>query len=127
MASLKTRSGYIVAVVVVAALGMFAVTSALADPYFNSSEPGCSGSDPNVLMCDDFEDGSWYVTDGDTAGGMANPDNDGWGGTIYANPITPAKAIRCGAGVTPFGNCAADGGFHEGQGGRNMALHWFKT
>ena len=64
--------------------------AASADPYFNSTEPGCDGSDPNVLTCDDFEDGDWYVTDGDTAGGLANPDNDGWGGTIYANPITPS-------------------------------------
>jgi len=103
---------------------------ATAGPYFNSSEPGCNGSDSNVLFCDDFESGTWYVTDGDAAGGMTNPANKGWGGTIYANPITPAGAIRCGAGVTPFGNCAADGGFHDPaqtEGGRNMALHRLKT
>jgi hypothetical protein len=102
-------------------------TPANAGPYFNSSESGCSGSDPNVLLCDDFEDGTWYVTNGDTSGGITNPDNDGWGATIYANPITPPGAIRCGPGVTPFGNCAANGGTKTGVGGRNMALHWFKT
>jgi hypothetical protein len=100
---------------------------AVADPYFNSTEPGCNGSDPNVLMCDDFEDGDWYVLDADTSGGGANAANDGWHGSIYANPITPAKAIRCGAGVTPFGACAADGGTHRGEGGRNMAQHYLKT
>src|SRR3989442_15529281 len=28
--------------------------------YFNSSEPGGNGSDPNVLWCDGFERGSWF-------------------------------------------------------------------
>jgi hypothetical protein len=105
------------------ALTALVTTAAGAHPYFNSSEPGCSGSDPNVLMCDDFEDGVWYGRDGD----HQTEADDGWFGTIYANPITPANAIRCGAGVTPFGNCAASGGAHSGQGGRNMAQHRLKT
>jgi len=98
--------------------------------YFNSSESGCDGSDPNVLMCEDFEHngsggtpGTWYVNDGD----HATSADKGWFGTIYANPITPAGAIRCGTGVTPFGNCAGAGGTHQGQGGRNMAQHRLKT
>src|SRR5262245_56742394 len=89
------------------ALALIAATAAgaSAGPYYNSAESGCNGSDPNVLLCEDFESGVWYATDGDTNGGPTNPANKGWGGTIYANPITPANAIRCGAGVTPFGNC----------------------
>src|SRR3989344_5770733 len=74
--------------------------------YLNSAEPGCDGTDSNVLLCDDFEDGDWYVTDGDNMVAA----NDGWFGTIYANPITPAGAIFFGIGVNPFGGCAANGG-----------------
>ena len=62
-----------------------------ADPFFNSSEPGCDGSDPNVLWCDDFEDGDWVQTD---SGGYRDgniitptaetyPPNDGWAGDVY--------------------------------------------
>lgn len=90
---------------------------------FNSSEAGC-GTDPNVLICDDFEDGTWYEKDCDQArssGGLLQ--TDGWCGTIYANPITPANAAVCG-NVGYRSNCAATGGFHAGPiGGRNMAKH----
>ena len=103
------------------------VPVALGGPYYNSSEPGCNGSDPNVLMCDGFESGKWYATNCDTSGGITNPSNNGWCWTIYANPITPTNAILCGPGVTPFGSCAANGGAHGGPGGRNMALHYLKT
>jgi hypothetical protein len=103
------------------------VPVALAGPYYNSTEPGCNGSDPNVLMCDGFESGKWYATDCDTSGGMTNASNNGWCGSIFANPITPAGAVLCGPGVTPFGACAANGGAHSGQGGRNMALHHLKA
>jgi hypothetical protein len=125
MVSVRVINGYIMTLLVVAlAVGLLAIGSpATAGPYFNSSEPGCNGSDPNVLMCDDFESGVWYSTDGD----HQIPENKGWGGTIYANPITPPGAVRCGPGVTPFGNCAADGGMHSGQGGRNMAQHRLKV
>ena len=99
-----------------------------ADPYYNSSEPGCDGSDPNVAFCDDFEDGVWYATDCDTSGGSGNVTNDGWCGSIYANPITPAGAAVCGAGVTPFGNCAGTGGTKSGgRTDRNLAWHHLKT
>jgi hypothetical protein len=126
MVSVRVINGYIMTLLVVAsAVGVLAVGSpAIADPYFNSSEPGCNGSDPNVLLCDDFESGTWYVNDGDNRTAA----DRGWGGTIYANPITPPGAILCGAGVTPFGNCAANGGPHNGGvGGRNMAGHLFKV
>ena len=93
---------------------------AAAATYFNSAEPGCSGSDPNVLLCDDFEDGSWYVTTQD----YTSAPNDGWSGTIYANPITPPNAAFCG-GVGVAGTpCTATHGVKDGSaGGRNMAKH----
>jgi hypothetical protein len=89
-------------------------------------------------MCEDFETngaftvsghGKWYAEDCDTAnrsGGIGSQ-TKGWCGTIYANPITPAGAELCGAGITPFGNCVGDGGTHNGTGGVNMAMHNFKT
>jgi len=95
--------------------------------YYNSSEPGC-GTDPSIVLCDDFESGSWYTKDCDEAnasGGLLQ--TKGWCGTIYARPTTPPGAARCGAGVGAAGtNCAADGGQHTGSvGGRNMADHDF--
>jgi len=97
------------------------------DTYFNSVEPGCNGSDPNVLMCDDFESGTWYTKDCDAAnssGGLLQ--TKGWCGSIYANPITPPGAAVCGNTGVNGSNCAATSGFKSGgQGGRNMADHDF--
>lgn len=94
------------------------------DAFLNSGEPGCDGSDSNVLLCDDFESGFWYTVDGDqvysTGGGLAA--QKGWFGTIYANPITPAGAARPGEGVG--GSVAATHGVVSGgAGGGNMAEH----
>jgi len=119
-------------------LGLIATMAASAyavGGYFNSSEPGCDGSDPNVLFCDDFEtkaDGSkpgqWYSLNADAAnasGGILTK-SKGWAGTIYANPIAPAGAVDCSPGITPFGSCAATSGVLDGSvGGRNMADHGF--
>ena len=61
---------------------------------------GCSATD---LVCDDFEDGSWYEKDCDAAnasGGLAQ--TDGWCGTIYGKP-TPALCGNQGY----KSNCAA--------------------
>jgi hypothetical protein len=106
-----------------------AITLSLAPPndmYFNSLEAGC-GTDANILLCDDFEDGDWYIKDYDQAmasGGLLQ--TDGWGGTIYANPITPAGAAVCAGAGFGGSNCAASGGFHNGNAdGRNMADHGF--
>jgi len=102
--------------------------------YFNSAETGC-GTDANVILCDDFEDGTWYEKNCDVAnnsGGLLQ--TDGWCGTIWSMtgsgqpggpPITPPAAARCGVGVGAKGTrCAADGGVHSGgQGGGNMADH----
>jgi len=110
-------------------------TMAWGDGYFNSAELGCSGSDSNVLFCDDFEHkangttpGNWYGVNADVAnasGGVLTQ-SKGWAGTIYADPITPAGAVDCSPGITPFGSCAATSGvLSGGVGGRNMADHGF--
>ena len=46
--------------------------------YFNSTEPGCDGSDPDILFCDDFDDGSWHYNDGNSCGTGSGADDDGW-------------------------------------------------
>jgi hypothetical protein len=98
-----------------------------ADGYFNSSESGCNGSDPNVLMCDDFESGTWYTKDCDqanAAGGVLSQ-TKGWCGTIFANPISPAGAADCNGGANGSRCAATSGQLGGGQGGRNMADHSF--
>jgi hypothetical protein len=81
--------------------------------YYNSSEAGCDGSDPNILFCDDFQrdeagaaNPTWFV-----AGGIA-VGNKGW--VSYNGTPTVPRAVACGAGMSPFGNCAADMGRHIG-------------
>jgi hypothetical protein len=102
-------------------------TAASADGYYNSSEPGCNGSDPNVLFCDDFETAGWYDVNCDVSnalGGILGR-TKGWCGTIYSMPITPAGAIDCGGGANGS-RCAATSGQLDGSpGGRNMADHSF--
>jgi hypothetical protein len=94
------------------------------ETYFNSAEPGCDGSDSNVLMCDDFQDGVWYRLNCDQ-GGITDGPSGGWCGTIYA-PITPPGAAVCGSRGAVGTDCAADGGLHDGSiGGVNMADHNF--
>lgn len=92
--------------------------------YFNSTEPGC-GTDPGVVLCDDFESGSWYSKNCDEAnssGGLLQ--TKGWCGTIYANPIMPSGAAMCAGSGAAGTNCAASGGLHNGSsGGVNMADH----
>jgi hypothetical protein len=87
--------------------------------YFNSAEAGC-GSDGNVLLCDDFEDGDWYSKNCDQAnssGGLLQ--TDGWCGTIYG-PTTPAMC----SGQGFRSNCAASHGTSTGaQGNVTMADH----
>ena len=95
---------------------------ASADIYFNSSEPGCNGSDPNVLWCDDFERGYWAKT-------MADPNvtNAGWNMT----PFPPAGSWhdsagtnfgRCGGQGVAGTNCAVTSGFHPNAIGQAPAM-----
>ena len=118
-----------VTIALLATLGVLATsTTAVADMNFNSSEPGCDGSDPNVLMCDDFESGAWYSLNCDianTTGGLLQ--THGWCGTIYADPITPAGAAVCGSKGAVGTNCAAHGGQHTGGAGGVSAQGSLKT
>ena len=113
--------------VIQVALMTATVNNLTAAMYFNSSEPGCDGSDPNVLWCDDFEDGSWYEKNCDVANGSGGLlQTDGWCGNIYADPITPMNAAICGSMGVGGTNCAADGGLHTGaQGQVNAGDHNF--
>jgi uncharacterized protein YjdB len=90
--------------------------------YFNSSEPGCDGSNANVLWCDDFERGYWFKTTADAF----NAANAGWNGTPYGD-VDPLGLNfgRCsGAGVGGGTSCAATNGGHTGIGqARAMADH----
>ena len=94
---------------------------AFAGQYLNSAEPMCNGTDPTVLLCDDFEDGSWYVTNADTSGGKLNPSNNGWAGNIYAS--TPANAV-CGSAGAAGTNCTATTGQRLNS-GKYQGWHWF--
>jgi hypothetical protein len=124
----------VLGVAVLAVVGALGGPEAWAGAYFNSSEPGCDGSDPNVLWCDDFEHnqvgstpGNWYPVNCDVANknGGVDTQSKGWCGTIYADPITPSGAVDC-TGVTPFGACAATSGPKTGAvGGGNMGSHNF--
>jgi len=102
-----------------------AVDQALAAQYLNSSEPICSASDPTILLCDDFEDGTWYVTDANTSGGRTNPINDGWAGHIYADDDNGNGHARCGSLGAGGTNCTATSG--QRTGARYEAVHWFAT
>jgi hypothetical protein len=98
----------------------FVICSAAgADLYFNSSEPGCNGSDPSVLFCDDFEDGGWIFTTAD----IANPANDGWNGTPFGAPDPEGTNFgRCGGRGAAGSVCAAGSGPHYGSQGQAAAM-----
>lgn len=104
----------ICAVVAVAPdVGLLAVTDAVADMFYNSSEPGCNGSNPDILWCDDFEDGVGWVTDGDH-GGESDPVNDGWSGGINeTDTYGDGDWVLCGSYGVAGTNCAA----HKGNQG----------
>ena len=113
MALMKVTGGCLWALLIVASATISVLTTgsptAAADPYyFNSAERGCDGSDPNVVMCDDFESGLWYSLNCDVAnlsGGLLQ--THGWCGTIFTNPIAPSNAAVCGSKGVMGTNCAA--------------------
>src|SRR5688572_25432315 len=83
------------------------VYQVFAHDYLNcaSTEPTINGNS-NTLMCDDFEDGTWYVTNADTSGGKTNPPNDGWAGNVFA-PTDAQGYGRCGSLGSVGTNCTA--------------------
>jgi hypothetical protein len=110
-----------IAPALVGSLLLLTVGHAVAAQYLNSTEPMCNGTDPTVLLCDDFEDGKWYVTNADTSGGKNNPENDGWAGNIFAS--TPANAV-CGSAGAAGTNCTATTGVRFND-AKYQAWHWF--
>ncbi len=81
---------------------------------------GCQATD---LLCDDFEDGTWYVKNCDQAnasGGLAQ--EDGWCGDIYNDALRLAGTARCG-NVGFKSNCAATTGNLQGGTTGNQADH----
>jgi hypothetical protein len=100
-----------------------AVNSASAHMFLNSAEPQCNGSDPTVLMCDDFEDGTWYVTNADTAGGRSNPLNNGWWGSIYHTDPLQQSYGRCGQKGAVGTNCTSTSTWRSGGAAQGQAFH----
>ena len=104
--------------------------AAWADMYLNSAEPLCSGDDPTVLMCDDFEDGDWVIKNCDQAnssGGLAQ--TDGWCGTIYWRPDPQGTNFgRCGGLGAAGTDCAITSDVRTtATNGGQMGLHAFKN
>lgn len=93
-----------------------------AHMFLNSAEPQCNGSDPTVLMCDDYEDGSWFVTNADS-GGAGDPQNDGWRGTIYATDPLNQNFARCSGKGAVGTNCTATTANRSTSGKGGQAWH----
>lgn len=94
-----------------------------AEQYFNCAATESSiNSNSNTLMCDDFEDGSWYVTNADTSGGKTNLANDGWAGNVFA-PTDSQGYGRCGSIGAVGTNCTATSGNRSGS--KAEGWHWF--
>ena len=96
----------VVSLMLLVPLFFLAVEPASAHMFLNSAEPQCNGSDPTVLMCDDYEDGAWFVTNADI-GGENDPQNDGWRGTIFATDPLNQNFARCGNKGAVGTNCTA--------------------
>lgn len=114
---------------------------------WNSCEPGCDGSNPGYLHCDDFDDGQWAALDGDgyfqgervyIGDPFAHPDNDGWSLSIYvpaehqfgaAYGPNPAETMgsaygRCGGAGVGRSECAVTSTFNDGT-TKMMGYHRF--
>jgi hypothetical protein len=111
------RLGIAIAIAIGALGGLMTGTSQAA-PFLNSSEPMCSGSDPTVVMCDDFEDGDWAQTncDGRRNGAIVTSDphnyapNDGWCLTVYfSDNFSGTNNFTVNAGVAGTARAATSG------------------
>lgn len=125
--------------VLLAALSILSISSAFADRYCNSTtesaiQTAClagTATGPNngvILMTDDFEDGSWYVTNADSPSpGRDQAPNDGWDGSIdcaipadnftatsgtgSAGAVGTATTARGSQKATGYGSCG--NGWHR--------------
>lgn len=98
-----------------------APTTASADGYLNceTSEPAIDSS-PATLFCDDFEDGTWYVS-------RNNPEaaeNDGWLGFSGDDP-TGGGWAHCTSGAAAT-NCATSKNGQNLSGNGPIAFHGLK-
>ena len=120
----------VVSLMLLAPLPFLPVGQAFADLYFNSSEPGCDGTDSTVVWCDDFEDGDWGQTDENglrggqqiTSSAETYAPNDGWVldgyyplpngyGKGFPATTTPAtNYVLCGGYGVAGTSCAATSG-----------------
>ncbi len=104
--------------------------------FYTSSEPGCDGSDSNIVFCDDFEDGSWAETDENDSSSTGS--NDGWELTEFAPdpPDWPDGTVdsgtsggwaRCGGLGVAGTDCQAWSGEQScnpvGQGSAMLGTH----
>lgn len=123
--SYPTRRFFLFATVpmLITLLLFLSVNQVFAHQYFNcaGTEPTINGNS-NTLMCDDFEDGNWYVTNADTSGGKSNLANAGWAGNIFA-PTDAQGYGRCGSIGAVGTNCSATSGNRSGS--KAEAWHWF--
>jgi hypothetical protein len=106
----------------VAAVFLLSVDRVFAAQYLNCpSEPVFNSGDSTILMCDDFEDGTWYVNNSGQ-GGRKDPLNDGWDGEFFA-PLDPQGYGRCGSLGAVGTNCTSTSGFRSGA--RAEGIHFF--
>jgi len=122
------------ALVVCVLLGATASVYAGSPPYFMSSETGC-GTNAQVILCDDFEQGDalnlppagpgpgsgrWASENADVANshGGLNVRTKGWGMRIRDG----YPHSECGPSVGVGGGCAARSILQDGIDGRNSAL-----
>src|SRR5262245_12590710 len=111
MVTVRLVNGPATSLLVLASIvGLIATANpALAWPYVNSSEAGCNGSDPNALVCEDFETSSgsafnsfWSVCgDAIAVGGAAcgsAPEGCAKGWASAGNPLTGTDNTIAGAG-----------------------------
>jgi hypothetical protein len=81
-------------------VALFGTHAAWAAPLFNSAEPGCNGSDANVLMCDDFERGG-QLTASDN---QSDPNNNGWL-RASSSIVNSTGYLVCGGSGAAGSNC----------------------
>lgn len=108
--------------------GLPAVALAQTFPYFNSDEPQCTTTNTaGVVFCENFEfpnpgpapcNDNWgQYADSLVPSGDFDGCSKGWGMHFTDTGVPYPGNAECGAGVTPFGNCAGNHLQGAGSGG----------
>jgi len=133
MASVRVILGWLLLVAAFTTIGLLAtVTLGGADPYFNSSEPGCSPTNPNpnYILCDDFDNGNWALLGNQNPPSGGSNDkgwllcNDTGGPTTCRNPPPPA-VTSLGQGVGNRGYAAMSTSTGGDGGDSQLGMHGF--